>query len=101
MLRKIGDILSYILIAFEAIFIVITLISKITNDVPSFFGYNFYVVATPSMTPEIQVGDVILSKEFKEDEKILKKIRKWIIMELHIIILVSCLISKRITKKQS
>ena len=62
---KILKILSYVLTAAIVVFIIAVLIVKITGGVPSIFGYNVFVVITPSMSPEIEVGDVIISRLYK------------------------------------
>ena len=60
-LKKILSILGGVLIA-----VAFLLIVKISGGVPSFFGYNMYVIVSPSMSPELEVGDVIISKEYDE-----------------------------------
>ncbi len=63
-LGKAGGVLSTVLVVVEILVILFVVISKISGDVPAFFGYRMYVIVSPSMEPEIKVGDVIISKEY-------------------------------------
>lgn len=66
-------IFSTIFNAFKNILVVLMifitlslLVMKIMGDTPSILGYNLYYIATPSMEPDLKVGDIILSKEVKD-----------------------------------
>ena len=63
-LGKVGGILSTALIVLEVALILFVVASRITGGTPALFGYHMYVVVTPSMEPEIQVGDVLISKKY-------------------------------------
>jgi len=67
-LKTIGGVLSYALIALEAIFLIVMLVGRINGGVPKFFGYSLYTIGSGSMEPELQIGDVILSKEYKDGD---------------------------------
>ena len=69
-LSKIWTVIKNIL---TGIIIVITfslLVMKLMGDTPSLFGYNLYYIATESMEPSLEVGDIILSKEVKDVSKL-------------------------------
>ena len=42
------------------------LVMKIMGDTPSLFGYSMYYIATESMEPSLEPGDIILSKQVKD-----------------------------------
>lgn len=60
----IGKIIKNIVVYLIAIFIVGAAILFATSKSPnkSFFGYRYYTVLTPSMEPELSVGDLIFVK---------------------------------------
>jgi len=64
-LKKIGGVLSGALIAIELVAVIFIVFMRIGGDVPTIFGHNLYVIVSPSMEPEICVGDIIISKEYK------------------------------------
>ena len=55
-------------IVLEVVLMCFIMISKVTGNSPSLFGYQFYVIITPSMEPELHVGDVILSKKYNGEQ---------------------------------
>ena len=61
---KAGGVFATLLMIAEIFVIVFIVLSKISGSVPTIFGYQLYVIATPSMEPDIKVGDVIVSKEY-------------------------------------
>ena len=67
-LKKLGSVLITLLVILEVFVIVFIVFSKISGNVPSAFGYQMYVVVSPSMEPQIEVGDVIISKEYDGGE---------------------------------
>lgn len=88
--KIIGKIISLIL---NVLLIIVTIIIAIgfyyiyqikikQNDYANLFGYTFFEVATGSMNPTIQVGDVIvvkITKQIKENDIIVYKDGKSII----------------------
>ncbi len=68
MLGRVGSVLSALLVVTEILVILFIVISKMSGDTPSFFGYRMYVIVSPSMEPQIKVGDVIISKEYTGGE---------------------------------
>ena len=64
--KKIFNIfLTVFLIALIAI-IVLTLVLRITGNTPSVAGYMIFRVSSGSMEPQLNVGDIILSKEISD-----------------------------------
>ena len=57
--------LVIILIIIEVVLMSFIMIFKMSGKNPTLFGYQFYVIVSPSMEPELSVGDVILSKKYK------------------------------------
>lgn len=57
-----------LLVILEIFVIIFIVFSKMSGDVPSIFGYRMYIVVSPSMEPEIEVGDVLISKEYDGGE---------------------------------
>jgi signal peptidase len=51
-------------IILEVALMCFVMIFKISGKNPTLFGYQFYVIVSPSMEPELGVGDVILSKKY-------------------------------------
>lgn len=67
LLKKAVSILSGIVISVEIVIILFIVITKISGGVPSLFGHQMYVIVSPSMSPEINVGDVIVSKKYENE----------------------------------
>lgn len=66
--RKISGILSTVLLVAVILLLVVIFITRITGHVPSIFGYSVFRVQTDSMTPFLQVGDVIIDKKVPAEE---------------------------------
>ena len=64
-LKTICNLFTGLLVVLEVVFIVFLVIMKSSGGVPSIFGYNMYVIVSPSMEPEICIGDVIISREYE------------------------------------
>lgn len=60
--KKLFDVICWILIGVLVLTVVLFSTAKIFGKTPSFFGYSIYRVSSPSMEPELMVGDVILAK---------------------------------------
>lgn len=63
--RIVGSLTTVILGAvflFVFICLAVIIFQVSSGNQPNLFGYRFYVVVTDSMTPELQVGDVLISK---------------------------------------
>ncbi len=63
--KKIVSALVIFMIVIELLVIGVVIYFRTTGGVPTIFGYNFYVIISPSMEPEICVGDVIISKQYE------------------------------------
>lgn len=66
-LKKIGNILSYLLMIIILVLIVYAIITSKDNSGVSLFGHKMYVIKTNSMEPTLEVDSVILVKEYDED----------------------------------
>ncbi len=64
-LKKTANVITYILLAVLFVALISVVFCRFTGKNPSVFGYQFNVIVTPSMQPEINVGDVIISKTYK------------------------------------
>ncbi len=60
--------LSFALVALEIILILFVVVSKIGGQTPSVFGYQAFQIISPSMEPEIMVGDMIISRVYHGGE---------------------------------
>ena len=58
-----GLVVAFIIL--EVVLMCFVMIFKMSGKNPTLFGYQFYVIVSPSMEPELSVGDVILSKKYK------------------------------------
>ncbi len=67
-LKVTGRVLGIALIVIEVLLIVFLVFSKIQGGPPSIFGYQMYFVRTGSMRPYIEIGDVIIAKEYEGEE---------------------------------
>lgn len=71
MKRIVSEIYKIIKVILVCLLVVVTLslmIMKLMGDTPVLFGYNLYYIASGSMEPTLQVGDIILSKVPELDE---------------------------------
>ena len=66
--RSILHALSIIIVIIEIVLILFLVLTKMSGGVPRLFGHSVYVIATPSMTPELEVGDIIISKAYDGGE---------------------------------
>lgn len=62
------SVLLGLIVVIEILIIGIVIYSRLTGGTPNVFGYNFYVIISPSMEPEISVGDVIISKKYNGED---------------------------------
>ncbi len=63
-LRKIASIITYVILGIICVTLLSVVFCRFSGKTPSVFGYRFNVIVTPSMEPEIKVGDVIISKNY-------------------------------------
>ena len=67
-LKIIGNILYFILFLIVVLMLIIVIIQRTSNNSISIGGYRIFAVATGSMVPKYEVGDVIISKEIEPSE---------------------------------
>lgn len=65
------NVLCWLIIIILVSIVVFVLISRVKGEPPVLFGYSIYRVSSPSMSPELLEGDVILDEVVK-DPKTLK-----------------------------
>ncbi len=58
----IKNVVCWTLVSVLAVVVVFALYSRINGNAPSLFGYSILRISSGSMSPELNVGDVILSK---------------------------------------
>lgn len=62
-LKIIGNIIYTIIFIIVLFILIIAILQRTTNNEITLFGYRIFVVATGSMVPEYEIGDVLVSKE--------------------------------------
>ncbi len=67
-LKIISNIIYTILFISVVLMLVIVIMQRTSNNEIAFGGYRIFVVATESMVPKYQVGDVLLAKEVNPEE---------------------------------
>ncbi|HBE15753.1 MAG TPA: signal peptidase I [Ruminococcaceae bacterium] len=66
--KRVLNILSTVLLIAVILLVIVIFITRITGHVPSIFGYTIFRVQTESMTPTLEVGDVIVDKKVPAEE---------------------------------
>ena len=61
-LRVIKNVVCWTLIIILSFAVITFLLTRFTGGTPSLFGYTLQRVSSGSMVPELEVGDVILSR---------------------------------------
>ena len=67
-LRRIIDVISTIVLVLAFAILGFSIYSRMTGSNPTIFGFNFYLVLTDSMTPEIHPDDLVIAKEVDATE---------------------------------
>ena len=67
-LKVTGRVFSVALIAFEVLLIIFLVVSKVQGGPPTLFGHQMYFIRSGSMSPYLEVGDVIISKKYDGGE---------------------------------
>lgn len=67
-LKVIGNILYILLFIIVILMLVVVILQRVSDNSISFGGYRLFTVATGSMEPEYQVGDVLISQEIDPNE---------------------------------
>lgn len=65
-MRKFKSILSVIILLVTFILVILLFFEKVTGATPQFFGYNVLRISSQSMEPQLEVGDIILSKNIDD-----------------------------------
>ena len=66
-LKLLGNILYILLFIIVVLMLVIVILQRATNNTVTIGGYRLFSVATGSMVPVYNVGDVLISKEIKPE----------------------------------
>ena len=69
-LKKIADIICWIVLGALVAVVVVAFVFHMKDDIPNLLGYSICRVSSPSMEPELMVGDVILGKEVDDASEI-------------------------------
>ena len=67
-LKIIGKILYILLFIFVILMLIIVILQRATDNSVSLGGYRIFTVATGSMIPVYEVGDILIAKEIKPEE---------------------------------
>ena len=70
LVKKIWSIVSKVIIVLLILMMIVMLVMKISGNNVNLLGFNVYYIATPSMEPTLEVGDLILSKNVKDYSKL-------------------------------
>ena len=62
MVRKVLNIIGTVILVFLIIIVVVVFYARLTHNVPELFGFQLFRVSSGSMSPDLEVGDVILSQ---------------------------------------
>ena len=68
MVRKIFNIFITVILILLIALVVFIFITRMSGSTPTLFGYSIFRVQTDSMTPTLNVGDVILVKECEPED---------------------------------
>ncbi len=69
-LRIVRKVFFWLIIVFLAALLISFVVIKINDGMPTMFGYSIQRVSSGSMEPELQVGDLIFSKDVKSPDEI-------------------------------
>ena len=67
-LKLLGNILYILLFIIVVLMLVVVILQRATNNTVTIGGYRLFSVATGSMVPVYNVGDVLISKEIKPED---------------------------------
>lgn len=69
-IKTIITVIEVLIVVVASIALLIMLISRLTGNEPELFGYKIFYVQTGSMSPTIEAGDAILTKDFKVGDEL-------------------------------
>lgn len=67
-LKVIGNILYVLLFIIVILMLIVVILQRVSDNSISFGGYRLFTVATGSMEPKYQIGDVLISQEIDPNE---------------------------------
>lgn len=67
-LHIIGNILYAIVFIIVILMLVVVVLQRVSNNTIALGGYRIFTVATGSMVPKYEIGDVLISKEIEPSE---------------------------------
>lgn len=67
-LKIIGKILYALLFIIVLLMLIVVILQRVTDNSITIGGYRMFTVATGSMTPRYEVGDILISKEIAPDQ---------------------------------
>lgn len=68
--RVIKNIVCWTLIAVLTLAVVVFMVTKVSGGTPSVFGYSLHRIVSGSMSPELEIGDVIACKKITDPSEI-------------------------------
>nr|WP_316621385.1 signal peptidase I [uncultured Ruminococcus sp.] len=68
--RIVKNIICWTMIALLTLAIIIFVVTKVSGGTPTLFGYSIHRIVSGSMTPELEIGDVILDTRVKEPSEV-------------------------------
>ena len=67
-LKLIGNILYILLFVIIVLMLVVVILQRVSDNSISLGGYRLFTVATGSMEPKYEVGDILISKEINQND---------------------------------
>lgn len=67
-LKLIGNILYILLFVIIVLMLVVVILQRVSDNSISLGGYRLFTVATGSMEPKYEVGDILISKEINQSD---------------------------------
>ena len=67
-LKIIGEILYILLFIIVILMLIVVILQRVTDNSVTIGGYRMFTVATGSMVPQYEVGDILISKEIEPSE---------------------------------
>ena len=67
-IKDVGLIISVVFFILTIVLVLLSSVAKKNNKLFSVFGYSYSVVATPSMRPDINVGEIVIIKKLNYDK---------------------------------
>ena len=67
-LKLIGNILYILLFVIIVLMLVVVILQRVSDTSISLGGYRLFTVATGSMEPKYEVGDILISKEINQND---------------------------------